>query len=259
MPENGLLYDIGHGQKLYLSCMGTGSPTVVLDAPTGMSSDAWALVQPILAKTTKVCVYDRAGLGFSDRPPPNVTDAEPGDENFSQQLAANKWQPFTVERMADDLHCLITYSSSQEKPLILVGAELGAVVSRFYTQIYESDVSDLVLVDPLVEKLMIEEETTANLWAKYWYAIQLIVFMLKQFPQNVSVTVLNGNYYDDQLPSPLNQAWAKSQQLLLTKMHPNSKHILINGADHHMVYRKPEVIAEQIRKVVKSRRLSKAS
>lgn len=42
--------------------------SVILDAPTGMSSDVWALVQPELAKVTKVCVYDRAGLGFSERP-----------------------------------------------------------------------------------------------------------------------------------------------------------------------------------------------
>ena len=45
---------------------------VILDAPTGMSSDVWALVQPELAKTTRVCVYDRAGLGFSERPPYKV-------------------------------------------------------------------------------------------------------------------------------------------------------------------------------------------
>jgi surfactin synthase thioesterase subunit len=40
--------------------------------------------------------------------------------------------------MVDDLHRLVTYSSPQEKPFILVGAEMGAVVSRFYAQIYES-------------------------------------------------------------------------------------------------------------------------
>ena len=47
--------------------------SVLLDAPTGMSSDVWALVQPELAKITKVCVYDRAGLGFSERPSYRVT------------------------------------------------------------------------------------------------------------------------------------------------------------------------------------------
>ena len=46
--------------------------SVILDAPTGMSSDVWVLVQLELAKTTEVCVYDRAGLGLSERPPYKV-------------------------------------------------------------------------------------------------------------------------------------------------------------------------------------------
>ena len=40
---------------------------VILDAPIGQSSDAWILVRSAVAKRTKICTYDRAGLGFSDR------------------------------------------------------------------------------------------------------------------------------------------------------------------------------------------------
>lgn len=40
---------------------------VVLDAPIGQSSDVWTLVRSVIAKRTRVCVYDRAGIGFSDR------------------------------------------------------------------------------------------------------------------------------------------------------------------------------------------------
>ncbi len=39
--------------------------------------------------------------------------------------------------MADDLHKLVTYSSQQERPFILVGSEIGALIARFYTQLYE--------------------------------------------------------------------------------------------------------------------------
>jgi len=39
--------------------------------------------------------------------------------------------------MVDDLHRLITYSSQQEKPFIFVGVELGAMIGRFYAQVYE--------------------------------------------------------------------------------------------------------------------------
>ena len=50
------------------------------------------------------------------------------------------------------------------------------------------------------------------------------------------------------------QAWAKAQQYLISKLHPSSHHIVVNGADHHMPYRQPESIIEQIKKIVKARR-----
>lgn len=39
--------------------------------------------------------------------------------------------------MADDLNKLITASSQEPQPFILVGAELGALVAQFYTQMFE--------------------------------------------------------------------------------------------------------------------------
>ena len=53
-PCLGEQYDIGWGQKLFLSCQGQGPPTVVLDAPTGMSSDVWSEVASKLSKLANV-------------------------------------------------------------------------------------------------------------------------------------------------------------------------------------------------------------
>jgi hypothetical protein len=39
--------------------------------------------------------------------------------------------------MSEDLNRLITSTSQQPKPFILVGADLGAIVARFYAQMYE--------------------------------------------------------------------------------------------------------------------------
>jgi hypothetical protein len=70
-PPPGQLVDVG-GYQMHLYCTGEGDPTVILDAghPLGVSS--WAWVQPELAKATRVCAYDRAGLGWSDPAPPNT-------------------------------------------------------------------------------------------------------------------------------------------------------------------------------------------
>src|SRR5512141_1011248 len=64
----GQLVDVG-GHRLHINCTGTGSPTVVIDAGLGDWSTSWGLVQPEVAKTTRVCTYDRAGTGWSDAGP----------------------------------------------------------------------------------------------------------------------------------------------------------------------------------------------
>src|SRR5688500_4633460 len=84
-PPPGQVVDVG-GYRLHLHCVGTGSPTVVLDAGLGGSSLDWSLVQPEIGQTTRVCAYDRAGMGWSDSSP----------------------QPRTPGVIARELHTLLT-------------------------------------------------------------------------------------------------------------------------------------------------------
>ena len=67
-PPPGQMVDVG-GYHLHLNCLGTGSPTVVIDAGWGDWSAMWSWVQPEVAKTTRVCTYDRAGMGYSEAGP----------------------------------------------------------------------------------------------------------------------------------------------------------------------------------------------
>ena len=57
--------DVG-GYKLGVHCEGEGSPAVILDAGGGGNSGTWRKVQPSVAKFTRVCSYDRAGLANSE-------------------------------------------------------------------------------------------------------------------------------------------------------------------------------------------------
>jgi hypothetical protein len=65
----GRLVDVG-GYRLHLRCAGQGSPTVLLESGSGMTSNEWTLVQPEVAKFTRVCSYDRSGFGWSESGPP---------------------------------------------------------------------------------------------------------------------------------------------------------------------------------------------
>ncbi|RPJ49774.1 MAG: hypothetical protein EHM21_06320, partial [Chloroflexi bacterium] len=72
-PPPGQRVDVG-GHRLHIHCTGAGSPTVVIDAGLGDWSTGWGFVQPEVAKTTRVCTYDRAGWAWSD-PGPLPRDA----------------------------------------------------------------------------------------------------------------------------------------------------------------------------------------
>ena len=117
----GSLVDVG-GYRLHLYCTGSGSPTVIITG-AGYSFD-WGLVQPELARHTRVCSYDPAGSAWSD-PPPH--------------------QPSCVDHI-DELHRLLSRGGLHDK-LILVGHSIGAVFARLYAERYPREVAGLVFVD----------------------------------------------------------------------------------------------------------------
>ncbi|KAM9807401.1 uncharacterized protein ACBT44_014357 [Syngnathus typhle] len=164
LPKDGQIVDVGLGQQMHLLCKGQGKPVVILDAPTGMSSDIWFYVQESVATFTKVCTYDRMGLGFSKRLMQNETM---GTEKV--------WGVSTTGRMVDDLHRLLL-AAGIAMPLILVGSEIGTLNSRFYSHIHDAQVTDLVLIDPIPEDIFEEEQ-----WKDYWYGKLLPSLQAKQF------------------------------------------------------------------------------
>jgi pimeloyl-ACP methyl ester carboxylesterase len=123
-PPPGQMIDTG-GYKLHIFCMGQGSPTVILDHVGAGNSAQWALVQPEIAKTTRVCAYDRAGFGWSD-PGPAPRDAR---------------------QNVQELHALLT-NAQIAPPYVLVGHSFGGDVARLYAEQYRDQVAGMVLVDP---------------------------------------------------------------------------------------------------------------
>ena len=123
LPRPGGLVDAG-GHQLHIYCTGKGSPIVVLEAGTGSMSAAWGWVQPEIAKTTRVCSYDRAGLGWS----------EAGDGSY------------VPERVPEELRVLLD-RSNEIGPIVLVGHELGAIYARMYAARFSTETAALVLID----------------------------------------------------------------------------------------------------------------
>ena len=119
----GRLVDVG-GHRLHLNCTGSGSPTVVLEPGAGMSSPTLGWIAPAVARETRVCVYDRAGRGWSD--PTNTTQ--------------------DAEQVATDLHALL-HRAGELGPYVLAGHSFGGLYTLTYAAQYPTDVAGMVLID----------------------------------------------------------------------------------------------------------------
>lgn len=122
LPPGQLLSIDGH--QMHIDCAGEGSPTVILEAAGGHFSAEWARVQPVIAQSTRVCAYDRAGYGWS----------EPGPE------------PRDAEHVASELHSLLA-AANVEPPYVLVAHSVGGIYIRVYNAQYPGEVAGMVLVD----------------------------------------------------------------------------------------------------------------
>jgi pimeloyl-ACP methyl ester carboxylesterase len=122
-PRPGRMVDVG-GHQLHIACDGQGGPTVVLDAPAAGLSAAWGRVQPEVAGLTRVCSYDRAGLGWSE-----AREAPFGP------LVAN-----------EELQRLLA-GARENGPFVLVGHGLGASLAQTFAAQFPAETAALVLID----------------------------------------------------------------------------------------------------------------
>jgi len=137
-PPPGKLVDVG-GHRLHINCTGTGSPTVVIDAGWGDWSTAWGFVQPEVAKTTRVCTYDRAGTGWSEAGP----------------------LPRDAAQYAKELHTLLQ-NAGIPGPYVMVGHSLGGLPVRVFIHDYASEIAGVVLIDSMTPQQFTQSPTEAQ-------------------------------------------------------------------------------------------------
>lgn len=156
------LVDIGGGRSLFLNCQGQGSPTVFVIPGKGGYAEAWNAavpaddpirsspydlieeatidlspesVQPLVARTTRICVYDRP-------------DTRPDGEAKSTPKA----QPHTVQSDVDDVVSLIG-AARLPTPMVFVAHSYGGLVLDLLARQHPELVSGLVFSDPTSEFL----------------------------------------------------------------------------------------------------------
>jgi pimeloyl-ACP methyl ester carboxylesterase len=128
-PVPGTFYTVD-GRLMHIDCTGEGTPTVILESGIGDDWLIWQAVQPELSKTTRVCSYDRFGLGWSE-PSSGARDAV---------------------SIAAQLHTLLNVAKISG-PLLLVGHSGGGLYIRAFRAIHPENVVGMVFVDATSTKL----------------------------------------------------------------------------------------------------------
>jgi len=287
-PMAGSRFDVG-GFKMHIDCMGEGSPTVVLDSGLGDTYLSWLKVQPQVAKFTRVCSYDRAGLGYSD----------------------SSSQPRTSKVIATELHALLQ-AAGIAPPYVLVGHSLGGFNVRLYASLYRSDVAGVVLVDsshpaqfdrlpPGIKTMQAEWTRKAELTeyampfgiprllgqcdedpffraaACNWHTAAETVAELKSFPaESAAQTAATGSLGDIPLvvvshdpnkrlgsfpagmAKPANEAWETMQEELV-HLSTRATQVIATGSSHDIPWDGPDIVIGSVRNVVQQVRTASSA
>jgi pimeloyl-ACP methyl ester carboxylesterase len=277
------LVDIGGGRKMYLTCRGKGSPTVVLVGGLRASAEDWSVadtsapaVFPEVSKFTRVCACDRPGTPVGEKP--SRSDPVP--------------QPTTAKDAVADLHALLS-AAGETGPYVLVGHSYGGLVVRLYASTYPKDVSGVVLVDALSEGL--RDAETPEQWTiqrkliegdvresvALYPALERIdtdrsFEQVRAAPplRSVPLIVLSADRpWGPQIPSMIQagklpsdvrpdfgyvtDAAQKKAQERLAKLVPNAKHVTNTNSGHEIHKQQPRLVIDAIREVVEAVRNGK--
>lgn len=128
VPPPGQLVDVG-GYKLHINCIepenpNPSLPTVIIEAGAGTPSPTYHWLQQGIAETTKVCVYDRAGLAWSEE------SGLPRDSD-------------TVVRALNSL----LIKADIKRPFVFAGHSIAGLYMRYYVEQYPGDVAGIVFLD----------------------------------------------------------------------------------------------------------------
>jgi pimeloyl-ACP methyl ester carboxylesterase len=277
-PMPGKRFDVG-GYKMHIDCTGEGTPTVILDSGLGDSYISWRKVQPQIAKFTRVCSYDRAGIGYSD----------------------SSSQPRTSKVIAAELHALLR-AAGVAPPYVLAGHSMGGYDVRLYASLYRNEVAGMVLVDashPDQEsRLPSDFKNMEGSWLREaefmeytmpfgvprlfdfcdedpvpraaecnWHSAAESVAELKAFPESAAQTTAAASLgdmpltvlsHDPEKPSadlpsdlakPTNDAWEKMQEEL-AHLSTRGTQVIAKNSAHYIQIDRPDVVIDAVRNVV---------
>jgi pimeloyl-ACP methyl ester carboxylesterase len=226
-------FDVG-GHDLTIQCIGEGTPIVVLEAGLDASgTDAWFMFQSEYADTTRMCTYDRAGIGRSD--------------------ARRSGSP-TGSEMADELHALLE-AAGEQPPYVLVGHSFGGMVVRLFADAYPEEVVGIVLEESSQEdEIDAYREIRAGPWIDG--GVRIDIEDTERALRNADdlgdlpLIVVTAENYED----VLDPAFAFRMQERLAGLSSNVVHVVAEGSGHFVHEFNPPLIARAVQAVIAAAR-----
>ena len=129
-PPAGVLVDVGK-HRLQVICIGEGAPTVFFEASGFSNSTSSAAARTAIAARTRVCSYDRVGVGWSDSSP----------------------REMSIGALADDLAHLQDRAHLMP-PFIIVASSIGGLPAEMFARRYPDRVAGLVLLDAMTSAMI---------------------------------------------------------------------------------------------------------
>ncbi len=246
-PESRLV-DVG-GHRLHIRCAGEGVPAVVLDSGLASDNHDWEPVEKRVSGFTRVCSYDRAGLGKSD--------------------SANGVP--TSQTASDDLHSLLS-AAGIAGPVVLVGHSYGGLNVRLYAAQHPESSAGVILVESLQPDNLVR---AAEILGEQ--AMAALMRGLQGNPEGVDVaasfdqvrvagdlgglplTVITAGrpnlppFIDREISDRLAGSWLESQRELV-RLSSAGVHVIAGESGHCVQCDQPELVADVIRRMVEATR-----
>jgi pimeloyl-ACP methyl ester carboxylesterase len=264
------LFDVGDGRKLFLDCQGAGGPTVFIIPGKGSYAEAWNYVvppndpirsspydiitqaklapspdavQPTIAKTTRVCAYDR----------PNT---RPDGSDRSTEVP----QPHGVQQDVDDLVALLGASQLQG-PFVFVAHSYGGLIADLLARTHPDLVAGLVMVDPVSEFLETQGTPAQNAaWERdsmtppqpgdetVLVADAIAVIQnAPPLPHVPAIVLSSDKFAAPEALTPENYTLAQIHQandMLAAAL--GTTNVVSNGSGHNMMLYQPKFVADNI-------------
>ena len=229
-----------NGHRLYMSCVGTGKPVVILDSGLGEDPFTWpGSVLKARVLHTRVCAYDRYGIGRSD--------------GTSRAVKTR-----TIDQAVNDLHALVL-TAKLKGPYVFAGWATGGLIGREYARRYPKNVAGMVLFDAAADDwdtFTGAETFTSPYEVLNFAAAETALRAHDSIGAKPLVVVEAGNdsevragYASDKTEAEFQSYWDSSQRSL-ARISSNSIFVVATKSLHDIVLTTPALSVEAMRIVV---------